>query len=56
MKAEIEQAHPGVEVTLVKGSRGAFEIAIDGAPVFSKKATRRFPETEAILALIAARS
>ena len=33
----------GAEVELVKGRGGVFEIAIDGALKFSKKATGRFP-------------
>ena len=31
-------------VDLVTGSRGRFEITLDGEVVFSKKAARRFPK------------
>ena len=33
----------GAEVELVKGHGGVFEITVDGALKFSKKATGRFP-------------
>ena len=43
----------GAETELVKSSGGVFEITLDGALVYSKKATGRFPtwkEVEAIAA------
>jgi selT/selW/selH-like putative selenoprotein len=36
-------------VDLVKGSGGVFELALDGAPIYSKKATGRFPELSEVL-------
>jgi selenoprotein W-related protein len=33
----------GAEVELVKGTGGVFEVSVDGALKFSKKATGRFP-------------
>lgn len=33
----------GAEVELVRGHGGVFEISVDGAPKFSKRATGRFP-------------
>jgi selT/selW/selH-like putative selenoprotein len=42
----------GAEVELVKGHGGVFEISVDGALKFSKKATGRFPtdaEIDAVL-------
>jgi selT/selW/selH-like putative selenoprotein len=37
------QERAGAEVELKKGHGGAFEITVDGALKFSKKATGRFP-------------
>jgi len=39
----------GVEVQLIAGSGGAFDVRIDGQLVFSKHQTGRFPEDEEIL-------
>jgi selT/selW/selH-like putative selenoprotein len=47
--AEIKQAK-GIDVELIRGDRGAFEVRVDGELVFSKLNERRFPETEEILA------
>ena len=48
MAAEIKRER-GMDVTLIKGSGGQFEIKLDGELIFSKKATGRFPELEEIL-------
>jgi selT/selW/selH-like putative selenoprotein len=32
----------------VKGSRGAFEVALDGEVVYSKLATGRFPDPDEV--------
>jgi len=40
--ARLQQA-AGAEVELVKGTGGVFEVRVDGALKFSKKATGRFP-------------
>jgi selT/selW/selH-like putative selenoprotein len=37
---------------LVKGSAGVFDITIDGALVYSKKKTGRFPTDEEVRALV----
>ena len=42
---------PG-DVEIVPGATGAFEIFRDGAPVFSKLASGRFPEDDEIDSLI----
>ncbi len=39
---------------LIKGSGGVFEIVLDGALVFSKKETGRFPELREVLEKIPA--
>jgi selenoprotein W-related protein len=51
LAAEIERAR-GVAPTLKKGSGGVFDIRRDGALIYSKKATGRFPETAEVLALL----
>lgn len=43
----------GAEVELKKGHGGVFEITVDGALKFSKKATGRFPSDTEIDALAA---
>jgi selT/selW/selH-like putative selenoprotein len=42
---------PGATVELVRASGGVFEITIDGALKFSKKALGRFPTDGEIVAL-----
>jgi selT/selW/selH-like putative selenoprotein len=49
LAAELKQAFPGVEVRLVESSGGVFEVAVDGRPVFSKKASRRHAEPGEVL-------
>jgi selenoprotein W-related protein len=49
--ARLQQA-ASAEVELLKGSGGVFEVTVDGALKFSKKATGRFP-TEAELDALA---
>jgi selT/selW/selH-like putative selenoprotein len=49
LAAELKQAYPGTEVRLIESSGGAFEVAVDGRPVFSKKASRRHAEPGEIL-------
>jgi selenoprotein W-related protein len=38
----------------VKGSGGVFEVVLDGATLFSKHETGRFPEPDEVLSLIPA--
>ena len=42
----------GIEVELIAGSGGIFEVVADGRPVFSKKQQGRFPETGEIVRLL----
>ena len=44
MAAELKQAYPDVQIKLIESSGGVFEVAVDGEPVFSKKASRRHAE------------
>lgn len=48
MKAEIEKRFDDVQVELIDGSGGVFEVAVNDDLVFSKKQTGRFPEPEEI--------
>ena len=41
MAAELTEAFPGIEVKLIPGSGGVFEVTVDGATVFSKKRVGR---------------
>ncbi|MCP5151840.1 MAG: hypothetical protein H6983_09425 [Ectothiorhodospiraceae bacterium] len=41
----------GAEVELVRGSGGVFEITVDGALRYSKRATGRFPTDDEVRAL-----
>jgi len=43
-----------VQATLVKGSGGQFEVALDGKLIFSKKQLGRFPDASEILEKIPA--
>lgn len=52
MKAALEKAFPGIEVDLVKGKGGAFEIQRGDALVFSKKKAGRFPAHDEIVAAL----
>ena len=52
MKAALEKAYPGIEIELIKGKGGAFEIRSGEALVFSKKKSGRFPSNEEIVAAV----
>lgn len=39
----------GLEVELIEGRGGVFDVVAEGTLVFSKKAAGRFPEPEEIL-------
>lgn len=40
------------EVALVPGTGGVFEVSVDGAPVWSRKAQGRFPEIKELKQLV----
>jgi selT/selW/selH-like putative selenoprotein len=44
----VEQ-HTGVRPELKKGSRGCFEVSVDGRLIFSKLSAHRFPEHREVL-------
>ena len=49
MAAELKQAYPDAQIKLIESSGGVFEVAVDGRPVFSKKASRRHAEPGEVL-------
>ena len=49
LKAEIEKSFPDIEVTLIEGSRGIFDVKADGQLIFSKYKSGRFPDHDEIL-------
>lgn len=48
MAAEIS-AQLGVQAELIKGGNGVFDVAADGALIYSKHRTGRFPDSEEVL-------
>jgi selenoprotein W-related protein len=52
LAAELKQDFPDVDVRLVPSSGGVFEVQVDGALVFSKKASRRHAEPGVVVGLI----
>ena len=52
MAAELREHVPGVEVQLIPGSGGVFEIVADGRLVFSKKQTGRHAEPGEVVSLL----
>ena len=51
LEAELKK-HLDVEVELIAGSGGIFEVSCDGDMIFSKKQEGRFPKAAEILARI----
>jgi selT/selW/selH-like putative selenoprotein len=45
----IHKQRAGVETKLIKGHGGVFEVVLDGTPIFSKKASGRFPDEGEVL-------
>jgi selT/selW/selH-like putative selenoprotein len=39
----------GIKAELLPGSRGAFDVIVDGRTIFSKHATHRFPDDSEII-------
>lgn len=46
---------PGLEVELVRGGGGVFDVSVDGKVLFSKHKEGRFPEPGEILSILRAR-
>jgi selT/selW/selH-like putative selenoprotein len=49
---EIRKHNSDIEVELIKGGGGAFEVCRDGKLIFSKLSTGRFPESEEIFEIL----
>jgi len=52
LAAEIREAFPGAEVSLIKSSGGVFEVTVDGNVIFSKKTLGRHAEPGEVLGLM----
>jgi selT/selW/selH-like putative selenoprotein len=52
LKAALQEAFPGVEIELIKGKGGAFEIRSGDVLVFSKKKSGRFPTNDEVIAAL----
>ena len=50
----MRKQRPGVEVKLIRGSGGQFEIVLDGRLIYSKKQMGRFPELDEVMSAIPA--
>ncbi len=50
--AELTKAFPGVETKLIPSAGGAFEVEVDGTPVFSKKRMGRHAVAGEVVELI----
>ncbi len=57
MEAELRSGIPGVEVELIEGDGGVFDVRYDDELIFSKKKTKenRFPEDGEISRLVKGR-
>jgi selT/selW/selH-like putative selenoprotein len=49
LKAELEKTFSGIEVKLIEGGGGIFDVKKEGQLIFSKKLVGRFPEHEEII-------
>ena len=52
MAAEIERDRPGVNVSLIRGSRGVFDVYVGDTQIFSKRDRGRFPGDGEIVGLL----
>lgn len=55
MAAELTEAFPGIEVKLIPGSGGVFEVTLDGAVVFSKKRAGRHAQPGEVVEVVRAK-
>jgi selenoprotein W-related protein len=53
--AELTDAFPGMEIKLIPGSGGIFEVTVDGAVVFSKKRAGRHALPGEVVEVVRAR-
>ena len=52
MEAVLRKAFPGIEVELVGGHQGIFDVLADGRMVFSKHTEGRFPGNAEVVAAL----
>ena len=55
MAAELTEAFPDLEVKLIPGSGGIFEVTLDGALVFSKKRVGRHAQPGEVVEVVRAK-
>jgi len=53
LEAAIRSANPAIDLELIEGSGGIFEVKKDGKLIFSKRQAGRFPTDEEILQQLA---
>ena len=54
MAAELTEAFPGIEIKLIPGSGGVFEVTVDGGVVFSKKRAGRHAQAGEVVEAVRA--
>jgi len=52
LAAKIKDQH-GLDVELIQGKGGVFDVVVDGKLIYSKKETGRFPEDAEVLSQLA---
>ena len=55
MAAELTEAFPDLEVKLIPGSGGIFDVTVDGALVFSKKRVGRHAQPGEVVEVVRAK-
>lgn len=49
MEAALKKENPNLEVILMEGDGGKFEVTLDGNLIFSRRKEGRFPEHDEII-------
>jgi len=54
VEAELKSGYPGIDIELIKGSGGIFDVLLDGKLIFSRQNNneQRFPEDGEISRLV----
>ena len=52
MADELRKHRDDIEVELIKGGGGAFEVCLEGKLIFSKLSAGRFPEPDEIIKIL----
>ena len=55
MAAELTEAFPDMEIKLIPGSGGIFEVTVDGGMIFSKKRVGRHAQPGEVVELLRAK-